>query len=413
MNDMTTVRARAYALWPYLALGLSRLVLHPKPGVGTMAVTPRWQVLYDPQWVNSLTLDQAAGVLAHELWHLLRRHSFRRETRDPKLWNIACDVAINDDEELRDKLPDGGCYWPAFASHGVRANMLEEDIYDLLAKAQTPPPQGGKDGDEEGDADGDGEPMPAGKGKQQTKAGKGDCGSGAGGEKIDGEDDPSIPCGGGEETSAVDAEILARQVAEAVRSCGSASRGARRWADATLTAPAVPWQKVLRVALVRAIALTRGATDYSYTRSKVRSGVILPRLVRPTCPVAIVLDTSGSIVGPMLEAALVEIDGILKAVKLPCTVLACDSQVHGGAQKVTSASAIKPLGGGGTDMGKGIEAAEALRPKHGAIVVVTDGYTPWPSAAPRGPCIVCLLGASERDRVSADVPAWATKVYVS
>lgn len=401
---MSVARARAFALWPYMASVLARISLVEKPGIGTMAVTDKWQVLWDPAFVNGLTLDERAGVLCHEAWHLARGHSRRRGDRDPKLWNVACDIAINDDASLRDALPPSGCFPEKFFSMGVRSGMLEEDIYDLLMQQQ-PQDGAGEDG-------GSGPTNDAGK-EVGNEPADGACGSGAGGEPAPGEGDEGDPAGDGGHSSMED-ELVMREVAEAIQTCGSASSGARRWAGAVLTPPVIPWQQVLRAAIRRAMLLTRGATDYSYgRRPKVRSGVILPTLVRPQMPVAIVLDTSGSISGPMLDACLAEIDGILKAVRLPCVVLACDSQVHGGAQRVTTARDVKPLGGGGTDMGKGIAAAERLRPRHGAIIVVTDGYTPWPRAKPSMPCVVCLIGADSSSSVSLSVPQWATKVHVS
>jgi hypothetical protein len=60
-------------------------------------------------------------------------------------------------------------------------------------------------------------------------------------------------------------------------------------------------------------------------------------------------------------------------------------------------------------MGKGIAACEALRPRHGAIVVLTDGYTPWPKEAPSIRTIVCLIG----DIAESTVPAWATTVRIN
>ncbi len=418
------VRAKAFSTDPYLALPLSRLAMIAKPGMGTMAVSAKWQVFYDPSAVERWGLEASAAVMVHEVWHLVRRHHLRRGERDPKMWNVACDIAINDDEVLRQRLPHEGLRWTQFDR--LRPNMLEEDIYDVLTAQQGKPPpsnggQGGQSG-QGGDADGDGSspghgdkaPVKDSRGQSHgSKVADGACGSGAGGEKGAWEDDPSDPIGGDGtgETSEVDAMLIERAVAEAVRTCGSSSRGARRWADQVTAPPVVPWQQVLRVAITRAVRMVPGATDYTYARSRVRSGVITPRLRRPACPVAVVLDTSGSVSGPLLDAALAEVDGILKATKMPCTVLACDAEVHGGAQKVTSASSVQPLGGGGTDMGVGIRAADALIPRHGAIVVLTDGYTPWPSEPPRGPCIVALIGSS--DSVASRIPAWATVVRVS
>lgn len=409
---ITMARAKAFALWPYLAMPLSRLALIAKPGMGTMAVSDKWQLFYDPAALERWGLEASAAVIAHEVWHLVRRHHLRRGDRDPTLWNVACDIAINDDRHLARMLPTDGVRWSQYA--GLTENMLEEDIYDVVAKAQptAPQPPPGQGGTGDGGKP-DAKPVTDTRGgKHGSDVGDGACGSGAGGIPGPWEDDPNDPIGGGgEETSETEAMLIERGVAEAVASCGDASGGARRWAGAVLAPPVVPWQQVLRVALARAVRMVPGATDYSYSRARMRGGVLTPRLRKPACPVAVVLDTSGSVVGPLLDAALTEVDGILRAIKVPCTVLACDTQVHGGAQKVTSARDVKALGGGGTNMGAGIMAADELTPRHGAIVVLTDGYTPWPSTAPHGPCIVALIGGDAR--VASRIPAWATVVHVS
>lgn len=412
-------RAKAFAKAPYLMTALARLALIAKPGIGTMAVSDKWQMFYDPATLDQWGVDAAGAVMEHEVWHLLRFHHKRRGSRDPKLWNVACDVAINDDGGLRDRLPEGGVQWTMFP--GLQENMLEEDIYDVLLKQgqkqQKPPGPGPGSGEGQGqvagedEGKGDAPPVPkdtSGK-SHGNKPGDGKCGSGAGGEPGPWENDPNDPVGGGD--SDIEDSMVADAVASAVKACGTVPGGVRRWANARTEPPVVPWQQVLRVAITRAVRMVPGATDYSYSRGRMRNGVLTPRLRKPSCPVAIVLDTSGSVSGPLLDAALAEVDGILKATRLPCTVLACDAQVHGGAQKITMASSVKPLGGGGTDMGVGIKAADELRPMHGAIVVLTDGYTPWPKSPPRGPCIVALIGSS--DSAASSVPAWATVVRVS
>ena len=66
------------------------------------------------------------------------------------------------------------------------------------------------------------------------------------------------------------------------------------------------------------------------------------------------------------------------------------------------------MGGGGTDMGAGIRAAAALRPRPAVTVVLTDGYTPWPAEAPKGMRVVVgLIGAQ-----TPEAPRWARSVRV-
>jgi predicted metal-dependent peptidase len=123
----------------------------------------------------------------------------------------------------------------------------------------------------------------------------------------------------------------------------------------------------------------------------------------------VVCDTSGSMTADLLAMVLAEVEGLLRALGLArqVRVLACDTAVAP-AQRVSSAHQVQLVGGGGTNMGAGIEAAAALRPRPAVTVVLTDGYTPWPAAAPKGMRIVVgLLGTQ-----APPAPPWARSVRV-
>ena len=125
--------------------------------------------------------------------------------------------------------------------------------------------------------------------------------------------------------------------------------------------------------------------------------------------VAVVCDTSGSMTDDLLAMALAEVEGLLRSLGMSrqVRVLACDTAAAP-AQRVSSSRQVELVGGGGTDMGAGITAAYALRPRPAITVVLTDGYTPWPDRAPKGMrVVVALLGDS-----SPDAPAWARAVRV-
>jgi predicted metal-dependent peptidase len=212
------------------------------------------------------------------------------------------------------------------------------------------------------------------------------------------------------------AELLRRQVAQDViahgKRAGTVPAGLLRWAEAMLS-PKVDWRKLLAAELRRAVAEVSGAVDYSYRRpsrrSSVAGDVVLPALRRPVPEVAVVCDTSGSMTDDLLAAALAEVEGLLRAVGLArqVRVLACDTAVAQ-AQRVSSARQVQLVGGGGTDMGAGIAAAAALRPRPAVTVVLTDGYTPWPAQPPKGTRVVVgLLGPR-----APDAPEWARAVRV-
>ena len=69
-------------------------------------------------------------------------------------------------------------------------------------------------------------------------------------------------------------------------------------------------------------------------------------------------------------------------------------------------------GRGGTDMGAGVAFAATLRPRPTVIVVVTDGYTPWPDVKPRVPVVVCIVGRGDLTPLAEATPALATTVVV-
>ncbi len=76
------------------------------------------------------------------------------------------------------------------------------------------------------------------------------------------------------------------------------------------------------------------------------------------------------------------------------------------------AAQVELAGGGGTDMGSGIYAAAALRPRPSVVIVLTDGFTPWPEAPP--PAVRIIVGVlcdGGRPR-GWTPPAWARTVWI-
>ena len=103
---------------------------------------------WNPRWFLSLVPETRKTVLVHEIWHEALLHGLRRQTRDPKIWNYACDIFINN------KLEDEG-----YSFVGVETcwkdqqfrGMNEEAIYDILMKNAIEPPPSGSWGVPEGD----------------------------------------------------------------------------------------------------------------------------------------------------------------------------------------------------------------------------------------------------------------------
>jgi predicted metal-dependent peptidase len=161
------------------------------------------------------------------------------------------------------------------------------------------------------------------------------------------------------------------------------------------------------------VADVAGRVDFSYRkpsrRSSISGDVILPSLRQPLPKVAMVLDTSGSMNDGMLAQSLAEVGGVLRSLgvgRRQLDIICCDAEAFE-AQKVMQAKDVILLGGGGTDMGVGLAKAAELRPKPDLIVVLTDGHTPWPAAAPKG--IRVIVGLMDP---RGSVPEWARAIDI-
>jgi predicted metal-dependent peptidase len=388
IGGLAAARLWATDRFPYLATGLFGAEVVAAAGSGAVSVDERWRMRADPELTAGWTAAQLGSVLVHHVCHLLRTHGERAQAAgvglaDARNWVRAADAEINDD------LIPAGLDLPGRPvlprDLGAQEGLLAEQYFQAASTT---------------DRSGQMNVEPAGDWL--------DCGSGADGVPRPDDGPSGLP--------AWQADLLRRQVAQDViahsKQAGTVPGGLLRWAQEMLS-PKVNWRKLLAAELRRAVAEVAGAVDYSYRRPSRRAAVagdvVLPALRRPVPEVAVVCDTSGSMTEDLLTSALAEVEGLLRALGMArqVRVLACDVAA-GPAQRVSSARQVQLVGGGGTDMGTGIAAAVALRPRPAVTVVLTDGYTPWPPEAPKGTRVVVgLLGPG-----APAAPAWARAVRV-
>jgi len=123
------------------------------PALDTAAVAWNGQmyVMYvNPEFFGRLKLGEKLAILKHEVLHIVFRHLTRRKTRDPHVFNVAADHAIN---QLCAGLPAGALDIADFQHLGMGRDGTAEEYYDLLLKNQPSrvkkhPLKKGKDGDE-------------------------------------------------------------------------------------------------------------------------------------------------------------------------------------------------------------------------------------------------------------------------
>lgn len=384
-------RVAAARLWavtrlPYLASALFAVGVEAVPGCGTIAVDRGWRLRADPEIVRSLDADELGRLLVHLAGHLLRDHAARAAANGVSApgegaarWNRAADAEINDDLEADGCVPRVAPDLPADLGHA--AGGLAETYFR----------------------------------GQRAGIRHWDCGSGADGR-------PRPWDGAGNAIDAPQADLVRIGTAaeiqrHAARQPGTVPGGWLRWAEAVLPSR-VDWRRVLAAEIRRGIAAVAGSVDYTYRRPARRAaatpGVILPSLYRPVPNAAIVCDTSGSMHEGLLARALAEVEGLLARAGLRqgrVRVLSVDAAVQA-VRRVTRAAQVELAGGGGTDMGAGIEAAAALRPRPSIVVVLTDGYTPWPDRPPKGVRVVAGLLTEGGSAAAPAAPGWARTVLI-
>jgi predicted metal-dependent peptidase len=250
-----------------------------------------------------------------------------------------------------------------------------------------------------------------------------DCGSAVDGEPRDYEEKSTDDGSVDESTD----EFLKRKTAENIldfekSNPGSVPGGLLREAKNILD-PQVDWQSEF-AALIRHIsALHAGYADYSYQRPSRRSSgsaFIMPSMRQPPAPeITIILDTSGSMdESKELAMALGEMEEIVNrsarfAVSRSVRIINCDA-ADNVAVVVRDLKDFEIIGGGGTDMRVGINAAAEMKPAADIIITITDGYTPWPNEIPyqNMKATYIALIVSRGTRKSASPPEWMKVIEV-
>jgi predicted metal-dependent peptidase len=390
-HKLAAARLWATNRYPYLASAVFAVQTLPAPDLGRMMVDRWWRLHADPVTVAEATVAELGGELLHLTSHLLRDHATRADQQhfsaEAELhhWVDAADAEIADDfPEDVDRV-----------SEHIRPEDLDRPDGRLAEEYYR---QGSvRDGAEA------------------------NCGSGAHGNSPSWEPPPPSQSndGSAQGVGSDEQQLIRRNVAAEVAraNADAVSASLREWAKDQIQ-PSVDWRAELAALLRRAVGSVSGAVDYSYRRPSRRAqastGVILPSLQQPTVEVSVICDTSASVSDELLGAAMGEVDGILRSTGTRSVkVLACDDAVQT-VSRVTNGRDVALIGGGGTDMAVGIDAAMADRPRPDLLVVLTDGYTPWPTDAPAATVVVGMLHDGQDGLYPAPVtpPAWCRTVAI-
>ena len=395
-DKLFAARLQAVRVRPYLATALFGLHVVESRQVPTMAVDRFWRCYASPAFVDRTPVEELAGAWVHEVSHLLRDHHGRsdRYAAEHDLsgpgerlrMNIAADFEINDDVYGQGLAAPAGVVQPAMLR--LEPGELMEDYLRQFRL-----------------------------GTHSRDLIWLDCGSGADGLDRGWELGPD----GAHGFTDQEQDAVRFRVAQGINGApGDVPAGWRRWAEEAFHPPQ-PWRDLLGAAIRSAASAAGTGDDYSYGRPARRSAglprVILPSLRRRPPRVSVVIDTSGSVSDAELGSALLEVASIGRAVggrRDLVTVLPCDAAariVH----PLCRAEGIPLLGGGGTDMRAGFAQALRTTPRPDVVVILTDGETPWPTAAPACRTVVGLFPRSQESYEEAygdRPPAWARVVHI-
>ena len=311
---------------------------------------------YNSRFIMMLKPKEVEFLVGHEVLHVVYDHMGRRNDRDPQIWNIADDYAVNADLK-RHKVGQFITSVPCLYESKYDGKPAEEIYDDLMKNVQKISIDDLVDQMIDDHMDGDGED---GDGEDGDKQGKGRP-------KMSQEERDRT------RQEMKQAIILAAQSAEA----GTLPKGVERLIK-DATDPVMPWRELIQTNLTSAIR-----NDYSWMRPSRRSwhmDAIMPGMTPgEEIDVVVSLDMSGSISDKQATAFLGEIAGMMNSfdgykVHVFCFDTSTYNPQDFDSENMDSIEEYEPQGGGGTDFDCIFDYLKenAIEPKR--LIVFTDGY---------------------------------------
>jgi predicted metal-dependent peptidase len=321
---------------------------------GTAATDGR-NFYYNSRFIKMLRPKEVEFLFGHEVLHCVYDHFGRRGNRDPQLFNIANDFAVNADlikHRVGEKITTVPCL------HDPKYDGLSsEEIYDLLYEKADKISIGDlldKLIDEHLDGEGDGDGDDEGEGKGRPKLSDAD-------------------------RQAIRDEIKEAMLAAAATTDGAGNipAGVKRLIQ-ELTEPKMNWRELLRMQLESTIK-----SDYTWMRAS-RKGwhmdAVMPGMkLDPMIDIAVALDASGSISESMLKDFLGEVQGIMDSFPAyRIHVVTFDTEAYNPAQynseNLDDICDYEVKGGGGTDFDCVFNYLKENEIEPKRLVMFTDGY---------------------------------------
>ena len=322
------------------------------------AATDGLKFYYNSRFIMMLKPKEVEFLVGHEVLHVVYDHMGRRGNRDPEIWNIADDYAVNADLK-RHKVGEFIKTVPCLYEQKYDGKAAEEIYDDLMKNVQKisiedlvdqmiDDHMDGEDGDGDGDQEGDG--------SKKSKR-------------------PSM--------SPEERERVRQEVKQAIiNAASSAEAGSLPLGVERLikqhTNPVMPWRELIQTNLTSAIR-----TDYSWMRPSRRGwhmDAIMPGMnPGEEIDVVVAIDMSGSISNSQAQAFLGEIGGMMNSFDgYKVHVFCFDTETYNpkdfSSENMDLIEEYEPMGGGGTDFDCIFTYLKDIGNVPKRLIVFTDGY---------------------------------------
>jgi len=339
--------------------------------IKSIGVDIQGNLYYNKKWVDDLTQEQLKGVLTHEVLHLALEHFLRDTDKHQEIYNIACDLVINDILINNNfQLPKGLVPYNhkfTFKEDKIIIEDLDkksaDEVYNELMKYADKEKQDkntivGFDSERFDNH----EIARDSNGKGKDRKGKDKKEQGISREELKQIKDKWKKLLG-------EASAYAKQQ-------GNMPSGMERLVDIMLN-DKINWKSLLYKYITRELPF-----DYSYNRPSKRSralGIYMPSVKRESINIAISVDTSSSISQKELSEFLGEIVSIAKSFNnINMTLIICDNEIkdvyevrNGNIQTILD---LKIHGGGGTSFTTPLNYIKDNLPNTKFTIFFTDGY---------------------------------------
>jgi len=320
-------------------------------------------LMASPQHFALFSGGEQQALLEHLVKHILHLHPCRRNDRHPRLWDLACDLAINPGI---DHLPTEA---PRPERLKLAAGLAAEEYYDQLLLVP-------RLGDQLGDGTGDSAADSSGEQASDTSAATLEA------LQLHPLDDHQHWQEAERTPDSLSEQVVRQMVQSAWHKSGDEGAGdLRALIHSYLAPPTIPWQQILRQFIGSAGRVGKTAT---WKRTHRRFDQITPGIRKQQyLNLVIGIDVSDSTDTQTLrETFAKELLRIAQARQSRITVVYAGSRI----QKIATFSGDPAVidvfrGGGFTDLRPVFDYARQMQPCPAAIIYLTDGFGPAPPAS--------------------------------